>query len=372
MEGVTLVLLVGGWGQSATESVLRGAHYAAARDLLERLLSTDALERAVVATDDAEWGERLADLPVAVSVDRPAARFHFGQRLAGLIERYEARRVLYAGGASAPLMSIEQWTEVTCQLAEAERLVIANNLHSCDWLGVVPADEAIPLIAREENDNALAWVLARQGGLPEEDRPPSAATRFDLDTPADLLIAQRHPAVGQHLGRFLEGLRWHTRQLDGLLSAMSREGGSLAVAGRVSSASWSALERETSCWVRVFAEERGMRASGRQAQGAVRSLLSDYLTLVGAEGFFDELAALADGAFLDDRVILAARGLWPDAEDRFNSDLLQWESVRDPFLRAFTRAAANARIPVLLGGHSVVAGGLLALIEAYQAGKEMA
>jgi hypothetical protein len=132
------------------------------------------------------------------------------------------------------------------------------------------------------------------------------------------------------------------------------------------------LERETSCWVRVFAEERGMRASGRQAQGAVRSLLSDYLALVGAEGFFDELAALVDGAFLDSRVILAARGLWPDAEDRYNSDLLRWESVQDPFLRAFTRSAANARIPVLLGGHCVVAGGLLALIEAYQAGKEMA
>jgi len=39
------------------------------------------------------------------------------------------------------------------------------------------------------------------------------------------------------------------------------------------------------------------------------------------------------------------------------------ESIADPWLRDFTTAAANAPIPVLLGGHGVVAGGLYALAE---------
>jgi len=128
---------------------------------------------------------------------------------------------------------------------------------------------------------------------------------------------------------------------------------------------WAALEQATRCWVRVFAEERGMRASGRQARGEVCSLLADYLETVGVERFFDELAELAQGVLLDSRVILAARRLWPATADRFNSDLLRWAQVEEPFLRRFTQAAAEARVPVVLGGQSLVAGGLMALVEAF-------
>jgi len=40
-----------------------------------------------------------------------------------------------------------------------------------------------------------------------------------------------------------------------------------------------------------------------------------------------------------------------------------WVQARDPFLRDFTRAALEAPIPVLLGGHSLMSGGLMALNE---------
>ncbi len=352
------------------ERALGGAHRAAARDLLESLLRTDMVGRAVVATDDPEWGETLGDLPVELDLDPPAESFHFGRRLAGLIERYAARRVLYSGGASAPLLSLERWVEVLTRLGEAERLVITNNLHSCDWVGFVPAAEAVSLVAREANDNAVAWALANQGGFPAQSLPALAATRFDLDTPADLLIVQRHPCIGPHLRRFLIELNWKAPRLEQVLVEMGREGGSLAVVGRVSSAAWLALERATRCWIRVFAEERGMRASGRQERGEARSLLADYVELVGVEGLFDELAELVNGVLFDNRVILAARGLWPSASDRFNSDLYRWERVEEPFLRRFTRAAMEARVPVVLGGHSVVAGGLMALVEAFEMKRE--
>jgi hypothetical protein len=39
------------------------------------------------------------------------------------------------------------------------------------------------------------------------------------------------------------------------------------------------------------------------------------------------------------------------------------DSITDPWLRDFTEAAANTPIPVLLGGHSSVAGGLFVLSE---------
>lgn len=367
MEPVTAILMVGGWGASDLEQALRQAHRAAAHDLLERLLATGAVGRAVLATDDPALAASLGGLPVTVDLDGSGEPFHFGRRLAGLIEACGARRVLYSGGGSAPLMSIDDWRAALTQLSDAARMVVSNNLHSCDWVGFTQADEVLPLVAGQASDNALAWVLHHEGGLPAESRAPTAATRFDLDTPVDLLVAQKHPGVGSHLAQLLAEWNWDGARLDALLQVMATDGASLMVAGRVSSIVWQALERATSCWVRVFAEERGMRASGRQDKGQVRSLLADYLGLVGPDGFFEALPALADGVLLDNRVILAARRLWPTAPDRYNSDLLRWEQVSEPFLREFTRAAAVAAVPVVMGGHSVVAGGLLALVEILQA-----
>jgi hypothetical protein len=342
---------------------MRCAHHAAARDLLEALTQIPSIGLAVVATDDPSWVGTISDGAVEIDIDPPGEPFHFGRRLAGLIERYEADRVLYTGGGSAPLLGHKQWAAVVSGLAQAERLVITNNLHSCDWAGIASAQNAAALIERASSDNAIAWILAREGSFPLETLAASAGTRFDIDTPTDLLIADHHPGVGRHLGRYLDELDWASKPLDGVLEEMAREGGSLVVAGRLSSTAWQALEQTTRCWVRVFAEERGMRASGRQDRGEVQSLLADYLDLVGVERFFEELGRLANGVLLDNRVILAARQLRPSRADRFNADLLRWREVADPFLRRLTRAAEQAPIPVVMGGHTVVGGGLMALTE---------
>lgn len=368
MEKTTLFLLTGGWGESDAEQALAGAHQAAARDLLETLLPISSIGRAIVATDDPIWAASLSDLPATVDLDPPGRPFHFGHRLAELIEQYGAERVLYTGGGSAPLLRSNRWAEIADRLEQADRLVITNNVHSCDWAAFTPAREAGPLIAEQPNDNAIAWTLANQADFPTVGMKASAGSRFDIDTPGDLLIAHRHPEIGSYLRRYLDELGWESPQLDDVLAEMAREAGSLMVAGRASSAAWRSLEQRTRCWVRVFAEERGMRASGRQGRGEVRSLLADYLDLVGVEHFFEALSELTNAVLLDNRVILAARGLWPSTLDRFNSDLSHWEDVKEPFLQRLTRAAAEAPIPVLMGGHSVVAGGLMALTESLLAG----
>lgn len=362
------MLLSGGWGDSSVEQALAGAHQAAARDLLEKLTSLAGVDRAIVATDDRSWVATLNHLPVLVDIDPPGECFRFGCRLAGLIERYGVERALYTGGGSAPLLATEQWATVIDRLGQREQTVITNNLHSCDWVGFTSAQEAASWIARQENDNAIAWVLMNEGGFQAEALPASAGSRFDIDTPMDLLIARRHPGIGINLRDWLGQLEWQSPQLDAVVAEMGRKGGSLVVAGRVSPAAWGALQEATQCWIRVFAEERGMRASGRQQRGEVRSLLSDYLDLVGCQRFFEDLGGLANGVLLDNRVILASHGLWPSAPDRFRSDLYWWEQIDDAFLQDLTRAAAQAPVPVILGGHTVVAGGLLALAEAAHAG----
>ena len=107
-----------------------------------------------------------------------------------------------------------------------------------------------------------------------------------------------------------------------------------------------------------------MRASGRQTRGEVRSLLGYYLDAVGLDRFFQALATMAQAVFLDNRVIFAHHGIWPSAADRFYSDLRRPEQVGEPFVRALTEAALAASVPVIMGGHSLVSGGMYALVEA--------
>jgi hypothetical protein len=83
----------------------------------------------------------------------------------------------------------------------------------------------------------------------------------------------------------------------------------------------------------------------------------------GPEALGSIVARLADGAVIDTRVLLAARlgrdeRAWPSPEDRFASDLLRPDDVRDPWLAALTRSAATAPIPILLGAHTLVGPGL--------------
>ena len=92
-------------------------------------------------------------------------------------------------------------------------------------------------------------------------------------------------------------------------------------------------------------------------------MLGELLERDGPASLGRHVAALADGALLDTRVLLAhrlgadERG-WPAAEDRFACDLLLPDRVRDPWLRDLTGRRATRRVPILLGGHGLVGPGI--------------
>ena len=105
-----------------------------------------------------------------------------------------------------------------------------------------------------------------------------------------------------------------------------------------------------------------MEAAARE-RGLARSLLAYHLQAVGLPRFFQELATMGDAALIDTRVLLDHLGIRPSRADRFLSDLGRAGEIKDDFLRDFTEAASRPAIPVLLGGHSLVSGSLMALIE---------
>jgi hypothetical protein len=188
-------------------------------------------------------------------------------------------------------------------------------------------------------------------------------TQLDIDGPTDLEVLALTGEGGPRLREYLAALDMDLDRYRRALPLLTDRRAQVTVAGRVGSHAWQYLEGETACRVRLFAEERGMEADGRAGEGKARSLLGFFLEKVGPPQLMHSLAELGDAAFIDTRVLLAHFRVEAARADRFLSDLGQWQEVSEPFLRDLTRAALQAPIPVLLGGHSLMSGGLMALNE---------
>ncbi len=368
---VSAVIMVGSAGNSPPEQLVLQAQRACALDLIA-LLEAQEVTPIIVAAPTVDW------LPETCAVirdqDDPDTPFHFGRRLAELITRYELSPTMYFGGGSAPLLNSGMAHTIAAMLHRSEfrppgsripsHIALTDNLHSSDWVALSNVADALPIIQNADRDNSLAWLLRESGEF--EVRVIAAmrpAASLDIDTPADLAIMALHPDLQPNLARVVGDERLRAIPVREVINVAATPESNLTLIGRVSPLAWQVLNNATQCWVRVYAEERGMVASGRQARHEVRSLLGEMIQLQGPRAFFDTLAGMTEAAIIDSRPLMAAQGRWPSAADRFASDLYLVDQISDPWLRDFTAAAAGAAIPVLLGGHSVVAGGLYALAE---------
>lgn len=365
-EKVSFIVFVGHATASPVEQTLALAGQAVALDTIEKALSLEACERVIVATDSVAFAARLTSLPVIVEIDDEP--FHFGKRLRFLIHKHAVQRPFYIGGGSAPLLSATDMARICDTLLAEGDAVISNNYYSADFAAFTPGS-AIDRIEPPDTDNNLAYSLHNQAGLRNCPLPQSAGTLMDVDTPTDLMVLKLHPSVERHTRDFLDHLDLDSSNLDAALSVMNDSNPQLIVAGRIGAQAWAHLERHTACRTRVFSEERGMRASGREGTGQVKSLLGSYIEHLGVARFFEMLSTLGDAALIDSRVLFEHFGLRLPAADRYNSDLMRPEDIEDPFVREFTAEAKKAPIPVVLGGHSIVAGGIWALVEAAMAAR---
>jgi hypothetical protein len=285
---------------------------------------------------------------------------------------------------------------------------LANNRYSADVIAVSwAADlaELPPLPA----DNALPRWLEERAGVAVADLRSRWRLGVDVDTPLDLLIlaaggagrgagraGRGRDGAGAGLGAFHGTAPLVGERLAALAEVMTNRRAELLVAGRVSATTLRWLESGVACRVRALVEERGLRAASRLAQSGAatgsrppRSVLGELLDRDGPESLARTVATLADAAVIDTRVLLAHRhgageSAWPPAEDRFASDLLLPASIADPWLRALTASATGPSSiaasavagaptspsdrPILLGGHTLVNGGLRLLAQRARAG----
>lgn len=352
-----LILLHGGAGTGEAEQLVARARLAAA-GVSARAARAGGFAAVVLATDDpavASGGAYVVDR------DEPGRAFALRERVLGLVERLGAEAVAVMGAGALPLLTGEDFAAVREALAGGGDVAVTNNFYSGDLTAWSPAG-ALARVGAFERDNVLPRKLRDEAGCEVTALPRSVRTAFDLDTPADLAVLALSEATP---GAIREALPPEAslplapyRALMPLLCDRDAE---ILVAGRVGSATWTHLERETACRVRIVSEERGL-ASAADGHTA-RSLVGRLLDELGIERFAEELASLADGVVLDTRVLLAHAGSRAGREDRFQSDLLAPGKIADPWLRDLTAALAAVEAPVLAGGHTLLSGGLMALAD---------
>jgi hypothetical protein len=335
---------------------------------VEKAQQVAEIERILVAVNAPDFAAELRAFAPRVLTSLDSPPFHFGRRLRDIIADHGLRKPFYAGAGSGILFPLRDMQSLAQAVRNGENLLIANNFYSSDFVAFTPGD-AIHRIEPPDTDNDLAWRLGRQAELETLSLPPGSGSLFDLDTPVDLMIAAFHPDTPDHLRRYLAGLDLDCRPIQRALDALRTPEASVVVAGRVGASARSQLERRIGCRVSSFAEERGMRASGRAARGEVRSVLSHFIEEQGPERLFQVLAGSADLVLLDSRVLFSHFGTWPSDTDRYRSDMFQHKDISDPMLKRLTQAAADAEVPVVLGGHSLIAGGLYALIDIVESGR---
>jgi len=361
---IPAILMTPPAGASPAEQWMANGRRAACLDLIHTLSRIEAIGPLFVLAAEERDRAAVASAGVELLEEREGV-FHFGKVLSGIVEQGGHDHIAYFGGASAPLLQAALLDRAVEFLRQASGpSAVVNNLHSTDWALLNSAQTLSDLADRLPTDNPLGWVLAREAGFAVQALEPSAATRVDLDTPADLILLAGHPALGREMARFLAEVPDALRQrVEALRAVLASPGSTLIVIGRSSSDAWRQLERGTQIWVRMFVEERGMSASGRLQRGEVRSLLADTLENLGPESFIKELSSLGDAVLWDTRVWMAHRGKYPAAADRFAADLGWVDQIEDTSLRRLTQAVNQASVPIITGGHGVVSGGVYALTE---------
>ena len=251
---------------------------------------------------------------------------------------------------------------VARRLVERENYVYTNNTQSSDMTAFT-VTEGFTAAELPAMDNSLALALRDQLDLEMELMPHTLGLLFDIDTPSDLVVLGAGPFGGPRTRKTLEDLKLDYGKLNAAKTVLSAEYEDVALIGRVGAPVIGRLNADLKLRLRVFSEERGMKSLGRIEKNEVISLLGLLLDHSGIDHFFEYLARVARCAFIDSRVLFYHYQLELTDRERFLSDLYCWEELENHWLREFTRAAVTCKIPVLLGGHSLVAGSLWVLCD---------
>ncbi|NIQ38651.1 MAG: hypothetical protein GTN81_08675 [Proteobacteria bacterium] len=362
-SNATLILWTNSWGDSQGERLVSRAQEANVLDLVEKSESVAEIDRVIVVTSSPALIKALGPFPVILETDPHLVSTTFGEKIRSIIEEYGIETVLYFGGGSGVFMSVEDMAGIARVALSSPGALWVNNFFSTDFAGFNTA-QALPALDRCQRDNYLGRVLGRETEMKVYVLPPGLMTRFDIDSPADLGILKIYrKKAGRHLEEFLSRVILDSLPLYEIMDVLVNRDRRILIIGRVPLDGASFFDRETACHVNFYIEGRGMEGREKSKGDHMWSLIGESIEEMGLSRFFDCLAGEADAVIMDTRVCFRHLRLHLSRQDRFFSDLLWPHRIEDGFLRSFTRRAIESPVPLLLGGHSMVSGGLYALGE---------
>lgn len=293
--------------------------------------------------------------------------FNFGKTVKNLINKYSWKKLFYIGAGAGPLLTKTEIINIASKIKSKENIIIANNFYSSDFFAFSPAMAWNKVSPLPVTDNPFAYKLKEAGNLQGVKVKPSCGTFLDIDSPVDLAVLSMHPGCGKHTREFLKtgggAFRNSAEKIKKTLKYFYDPFSEVFIFGRVGSIVPNYIMTKAKCRFRLISEECGMKAWGRQEKWLVYSFLGELIEKEGVKKFFKDLSKNSKAAFIDTRVLFAHKKLNVSRADRFYSDLGVYEKVKTPFVKEFTYEAAKADVPVILGGHSLVSGGLYTLME---------
>lgn len=364
-QKVSTVIFEGGKSESAIEHQMSAVRKEVVLDTIEKLRRVKQIDEIILCTNYEDLAQEAGSLGAQIDFDPNTEAYHFGRRLTAVINDRRLENVIYMGGVAAPLITCEEMEQVATDLKERKNVVIMNNIQSADLIGFSPA-RAINYIEPPPTDNILGLLL-RRAGMKRLLIPNSPRVNFDLDTPTDIMILGMQQDIGARTKRAVSELDWDRSRIKAAIDVFKTPECHVLLSGRVGPPVMQFISMNMICHLRVLSEERGMKAIGREERGEVVSFVGQTIDFVGCRVFFEMLARLCQVAFLDTRVLFAHKKLRVSDWDRFNSDLGRAEVIRDDFVRRFTEESLRAPFPVVLGGHSLISGGIWLLAEAIAA-----
>ncbi len=366
-EKVNVIIFEGGNPESPVEKIMVQVRYAVLLDNISKMKEVKEIDKIFLSTNYQELAREAASLGVEVIETSSSEDFHFGRMLQSIINDHGLDNVFYVGGASVPLIQPEELSRICKILMSGSKVLLSNNSQSADLVAFRPT-HLINEINLPAMDNMLANILRDEAGFELELMPMSLGVSFDLDTPTDILVLAASSFAGEHTRETINNMDLDLTRLLQAKKVLAGYYEDIILMGRIGAPVIAHMNTSLKCRLRIFSEERGMKALGRLDQGEVEAMMGFFMEEVGVKKFFRYMEKVAACAFIDSRVLFAHYKLSLTESERFYSDLGMYHKLKEPFAREFTYESVHSNIPVIFGGHSLVSGGLWALTDEVSSG----
>ncbi len=357
-QAVGAVLTHGCMGPTAEEQFVEQARLSSLSHHIEALREA-GVAPVIVATDaDTSVCRKLAH-PPDQWITTPHTGFHFGDTLKQVISSQSLQGCVYIGSGAGVLLRRADYRVLVTWARHPSARVLLNNLYSTDFASFAQAQTLLSL-KLPRIDNALGMMLTDQD-MPCRPLPRNLRTQYDIDTPTDVLLLKATGRLPEE-----DPLPFEEQAVlssaSAVMDTLTDRSGRLWIYGRVNPVTWAWFQNKTACQTAGVIEGRGLRShQGFTPDAETDRICGSIFEQAGWNAFFASLGKHASAAILDTRPLLTTLSDMPSTADRFRSDLLRIDRIENPTWKSFTQAAQRASLPVLLGGHNLMSGGLYAI-----------